>query len=170
MASATNFLTLVNGVKTLVASISAFTGNANEVVSTNGSGFIDPSLLPAGIGAKTATVTASGALAAGDFVNVFDNAGTLTAQLADESTALPANAFVLTAIPDTTTGLAYFSGINNGLSGLTAGLTYYLSTAGGVTTTVPSTEDGIIQCLGTAVSATELCAPDGCAYCVIDLL
>lgn len=49
MATGNNFLTLINGVKTLVASISAFTGNPNEIVSTNASGVIEPDLLPVDI-------------------------------------------------------------------------------------------------------------------------
>ena len=49
MATGNNFLTLINGVKTLVASISSFTGNANEIVSTNSSGVIEPDLLPVDI-------------------------------------------------------------------------------------------------------------------------
>ncbi len=46
MATANTFLTLVSGVKTLVTAISSFTGSANEVISTNGDGFVDPTLLP----------------------------------------------------------------------------------------------------------------------------
>ena len=169
MATANTFLTLVNGVKTLVSSISTFTGTANEIVSTNGSGVIDATLLPPGVAPKSVTVTASGALAAGDFVNIFDNLGTLTAQLADESTGLNANGFVTAAIPDTTTGTAFVAGVNNQVSGLTPGDSYWLSTAGGVTTTPPTTEDGVQQPLGIALSATELCLADPTNFCAIDL-
>ena len=169
MASSNVFLTLVSGVKTLVSSISAFTGNANEIISTDGSGLIDASLLPPGSTPKTVTVTANGNLTAGDFVNIYDDTGTLTAQPADEASAFPANGFVLAAIGDTSSGTAYMAGVNTGLAGLTAGVTYYLSTAGGVTATPPTSEDGIQQRLGEAMSATELCLPDPTNFVVIDL-
>ena len=169
MATASNFLTLVNGVKTLVSSISAFTGTANEVVSTNGSGFIDATLLPPGVGVKTVQAVANGAIGAGDYVNIYDDTGTLTVQLADESTGIPANGFALAAILDTATGTINITGINDQLSGLTAGVVYWLDAAGAVTASPAFTEDGATQCLGPALSATELCAPDPCGYCIIDL-
>ena len=46
MATDSTFLTLVNGVKTLVTSISAFTGTANEIISTDSNGLISADLLP----------------------------------------------------------------------------------------------------------------------------
>ena len=48
----------------------------------------------------------------------------------------------------------YFEGANDDLSGLTPGARQYLSTAGGRTQTVPTT--GLLQCLGIAISATEI--------------
>lgn len=170
MATSNVFLTLVSGVKTLVSSISSFTGSANEIVSTNGSGFIDPSLLPPGVGAKTYTMTADGNLTAGMFVNIFDDSSVLSARPADESLGFPANGFVLDPILDNATGTVYASGVNTALAGLTPGQTYWLDVSGGVATSPSLTEQGFTQEIGVALSATELCLANPGVGCVIDLL
>ena len=46
MATDSKFLTLVNGICTQVSSISAFTGTANEIISTDSNGLISADLLP----------------------------------------------------------------------------------------------------------------------------
>ena len=46
MAGARDFLTKISGITTLVRSISAFTGNANEVISTDSGGLVSEDLLP----------------------------------------------------------------------------------------------------------------------------
>lgn len=51
---------------------SAGAGDAGKVVALDGSGRIDNTMMPVGIGADTATITASEALSAGDFVNILE--------------------------------------------------------------------------------------------------
>ena len=171
MASGNTFLSLTAaGVKQLLSAISAFTGNANEIVATDGSGFIDPSLLPPGIAAKTVSATAVGTVTAGAFVEFFDNAGTPSVRLADDSLGIPANGFVLTAIPDTTVGTVFLSGSNTAVTGLTAGEKYFLAAAGGVDQAPNVTTNGdVVQLIGTAVSATEICFARSDDWCLINI-
>ena len=49
---------------------SAGAGDANKLISTNSSGKVDTTLLPAGIGVSTVTATASESISAGDFVSI----------------------------------------------------------------------------------------------------
>lgn len=156
--STNKFLTVINGIKNLTTGISssAGVGDANKLVSTNGAGKLDTTLLPAGIGVATVTATASEAISAGDFVNLFNNAGTLTVRKADNSNGRDAKGFVLAAISNAATGTVYLSGQNTSVTALTPGTNYFLGTSGGVSTTAPTTSGTIIQILGYTVSATNL--------------
>lgn len=112
-----------------------------------GSG-IDPELLPAGE-----------ALAAGDYVNLYLDAGTVKARKAGGSGKYPAHGFVKAAVSAAATASVYpLSMTNDALSSLTAGTTYYLSTstAGQVQATAPATSGALRQELGVAISANEI--------------
>lgn len=156
--SSNKFLTIIDGVRSLVTAIasSAGVGDANKIVMTDSAGRLDSTLMPVGIGADTFTATATEALAAGNFVNVYDNAGTPNVRKADASNGRDANGFVLAAVSNAATATIYRLGTNNQLTGLTAGVTYYLSgtTAGEVAAIAPVS--GIIQELGTASGANSL--------------
>lgn len=156
--STNKFLTVLNGIKTLVTGIttSAGVGDANKLISTNSSGKIDTTLLPAGLGVDTVTATASESISAGDFVNLYNNTGTLTVRKADNSNGRDAKGFVLSAISNAATGTVYLSGQNTSVTALTPGTAYYLSTSGGVTTTAPTASGTIIQLLGYTLAATNL--------------
>lgn len=62
------------------------------------------------------------------------------------------------SIANAASGTIKHDGVVTGLSGLTAGTTYYLdpSTAGAITSTAPSTVGQYVTEVGTALSATEL--------------
>ena len=171
MASGNTFLSLaLDGTKQLLSAISAFTGNANEVVATDGSGLLDPSLFPPGIAAKTVSATAVGTITVGAFVEFFDNAGTPSVRLADDSLGIPANGFALVAIPDTTVGTVFLSGSNTAVTGLTAGEKYYLAAAGGLDQSPNVTTNGdVVQLIGTAISATEICFANPDDWCFINI-
>lgn len=156
--STNKFITVLNGIKTLVTGIStsAGVGDANKLIATNSTGKLDTTLLPAGLGVSTITVVASEAISAGDFVNLFNNTGTLTVRKADNSNGREANGFTLAAISNAASGTVYLSGQNTSLTGLTVGTNYYLGVSGGVTTTAPTTANAIIQVLGKTISATNL--------------
>lgn len=134
--------------------------NANQIVETGADGRLDNSLLPLGIGVKTRNVVASEALAAGDFVNLFSNAGTINARKANANNRnFLAHGFVISSVASGGTATIYYDNeILTGLTGLTVGARIFLSstTAGAVTSTAPTTADHVVQAVGTALTATEL--------------
>lgn len=80
---------------------------------------------------------------------------------ADASAGRPAFAFTITAVTIGNPVNCVFGGLSSGLSGLTPGSSYFLSTiAGGFTTIAPS-GGNIVQRVGTAVSATSLAVEIG---------
>lgn len=138
---------------------SAGAGDANKIPQTDSGGKLDITLMPNGLVAETTTAVASEALAAGDFVNFWNNAGTLNVRKADASggNAKKADGFVKSAVSSSATATVYYGNINDQVSGLTVGSIYYLSaTPGGITTTAPSTSAHIVQRVGKAVSATQI--------------
>lgn len=138
---------------------SAGAGDAGKIVALDGTGKLDSTLLPSGVGEETLTVVASETLSAGDFVNLWDDAGTTKMRKADATTTgKAADGFVLAGVTAAASGTFYAMGaFNDQLTGLTAGTIYYLATtAGGVTATRPSTTGNIIQRLGRAVSTTSM--------------
>jgi hypothetical protein len=136
--------------------------DAGKGVALDGGGRLDTSVMPVGVGASTITVATSENLAAGDLVNLYSNAGTINARKADASAANAgkrAHGFVLAGVTAPANATVYIgqSSVNSGVSGLTVGSEYYLSsTAGGVTTTSPTTAGHLVQSVGVARSATEL--------------
>lgn len=153
------YQTLVNGRDTLVAGqqTSAGAGDANKIVALDSSGKLDVSLLPVGVGPDVSLVTASEALAAGDYVNIYSNSGTPNVRKADNSNDRPAMGFVKSSVSNAATATVYFEGPNDAKSGLTVGARYYLGTAGAVTNTPPASPGALIsQFVGIAVSATVI--------------
>jgi hypothetical protein len=138
--------------------VSTGADDAGKVVALDSTGKLDNSLLPTGIGADTKILLASENLAAGDFVNVFNDAGTVKVRKADATVSgKEANGFVLSAVTAGANAAVYFEGTNNQLSGLTGGVMYFLSTtAGGVTATAPSGSGNIVQKIGRALSSAEI--------------
>jgi hypothetical protein len=138
---------------------SAGVADAGKIVALGGDGLLDVSVMPTGIGADTRVAVASENLNAGDLVNLYNNSGVITARKADATggIAKQADGFVISAVSSGQNATVYFDGTITGLSGLTPGAIYYLSTtAGGITTTIPTTTGYIAQIAGKALSATEL--------------
>lgn len=131
---------------------------AGDLVALDGTGKLDPSVLPTGIGADTASVVSSENLAAGDLVNIYDNAGTPNVRKADASVPLKeAHGFVLAAVTSPAAATVYFEGSNTQVTGLTAGRRYLSATVpGGTTATAPSGAGQVVQRVGIATSATVL--------------
>lgn len=167
------YIDLQAGLQKLVATIQAFTGTADQIVSTNSSGYIDASLIdPAATDDKKVNVTAGEALTAGQLV-YFDEGASGNAMIAGYDASLPAGAnaaegYVLTSVAASAAVDVYLTGTITGLSGLTPGETYYLDTAGGITATAPTldTSGDISQPVGIALSATELCFAPERAVCL----
>ena len=156
--AAKKFLRLVNGVLTEIFGVqtSAGAGNAGDLVSLNDTGRIDNSMMPVGIGADTATITASETLAAGDWVNVWNGAGA-EVRKADATTAgKEAHGFVMSAVTSGNPATVYFEGTNTQVTGQTPGPVYLQTTAGAGGATIPSASGNVVQQIGVAVSATAV--------------
>jgi hypothetical protein len=124
-------------------------------------GTLDTTMFPAGIGQDQISITASESLAAGAYVNIWDNTGAANARNASGAAGSfkPAHGFVLAAAAASATAVIYRSGQNTGQTGLTPGTDYYLSTttAGAVQSTAPASGSGYLsQKIGQSISATVL--------------
>jgi len=159
--AASKFLTIVNGVRTLVTSVVTSAGAADDgkLPALDALGKLDLSVLPSGIGADSISVLTSEAVAAGDMINLYNNTGVLNARKADASVQTkPARGFVKSAFASGATALVYKEGTNDQLSGRTPGERLYLSdtVAGEVTPTPPTGAGKLLQFLGEALSATAM--------------
>lgn len=155
------FLQLLSGVATgkAAAQVSAGVADAGKIIALDSTGKIDATMMPVGIAAETDTATASEALSAGDFVNMYASAG-LKVRKADGSVAGKyANGFVLAAVANGATATVYrISQLNNQRTGMTPGVTQYLSVTipGATQETIPTVDGQVIQSLGVASAATAL--------------
>lgn len=134
--------------------------DAGKGVGLNPDGKIDQSMMPVGVGPTAVAIKASEDISAGNFVNIFDDAGTLKIRKADNtSTDTSADGFVNASVVSGANGTVYFSGALNTSptpGALTIGKTYYLGTSGDVTDTPPTIANSIIQPLGKALSTSKL--------------
>lgn len=138
---------------------SAGAGDAGKGVALNPDGDIDPTMLPPGVGAETVVCASSENLAAGDYINYWNDAGTLKARLADADNGRPADGYVKAAVTSPANATVYPLGtINTDHSSLTVDTVYFLSaTPGGVTDDISGFGDGdIIQRIGKAISTTAI--------------
>jgi len=158
-----NFLTLIGNKISEFAGLVTSTGaaDAGKIPALDSTGRLDTSVMPAGIGADTKAITASEALTAGDYVNIYDNAGTANCRKASAADATkPAHGYVLNNVSSAATATVYFEGPNTALTGLTSGTTYVLSAAtpGGVVAqaSAPAADGNILQVVGVATAASEI--------------
>lgn len=155
---AKKFLRFVSGVFTEVFGVqtSAGAANAGDIVALDDTGRLDNSLMPVGIGADTKSITTSEALAAGDWVNVWNSSGA-KARKADATTAgKEVHGFVLAAASSGASALVYFEGTNTQVTGQTPGPVFLQTTAGSGGATIPSASGNVVQRIGVALSATEV--------------
>ena len=134
------------------------TSAANKIVKLDGTGKLDMTVLPTGIGADVKSIVTSENLAAGDLVNIWNNASVANARKADASTAgKEAHGFVLAATTSPAPALVYFEGANTQCTGLTPGPQFLSGTTAGKPSATAATGTGkIVQRVGFAVSATEI--------------
>ncbi|HEY0658322.1 MAG TPA: hypothetical protein VGD05_07605 [Pyrinomonadaceae bacterium] len=135
---------------------SAGAGDAGKVVALDAAGKLDTSFMPTGIAADTASITASEALSAGDYVNIWNSTGA-KARKADATTAgKEAHGFVLAAVSNGASATVYFEGTNSSVTGQTPGVVFLSTTPGAGTTTAPSASGNVVQRIGFASSATAV--------------
>ncbi len=160
MAATQRVLALIGGtVKEYVALIaSAGAASSGQLVALNANGLVDTTMLPASVAADVQTLTASEAIAAGAFVNIWSNSGAFAVRNADGSTTgKQADGFVLIAVASGAVATVYLNGINNAVSGQVPGLVFLSDTAVGATATAGATTAGhTFQQIGMALSATSI--------------
>lgn len=145
-------LTITNG-----KNASAGAGDAGKLVALDSAGRIDTTMMPVGVAADVALITASEALAAGDFVNIWNSSGTAKARKADATTSgKEAHGFVIAAVNNAATATVYFEGSNTAVTGQTPGVVFLSATAGLATSTAPSSSGNVVQRIGFATSATSI--------------
>jgi hypothetical protein len=145
--------TLLNAKNTSIGA-----SDAAKVPILDASGRLDASFLPVGVGSDTSVVVASEALAAGDLVNVWNDAGTGKVRKADASApGKPAHGFVLLAVAAAGNATVYFEGPNTALTGLTPGQQWLSPTTPGRTSgTSPILAGQVSQLVGFATAPTNM--------------
>lgn len=155
--AAPKYLALSNGRPTENYAVeTGGVGNAERVVALTAAGTLDPSVFPAGVGTDMLVVPASEALAAGNLVNLWVNAGVESARKADGSTTgKAADGFVLSAFASGASATIYRSGQNTAVTGLTIGDAWLSATTpGGVQAAPPTGSGQTVQKVGKAITAT----------------
>lgn len=138
---------------------SAGAGDAGRIPALDAAGKLDPSMMPSGVGAEVVVAPSSESMAAGDFVNRWNDGGTIKYRLADADNGRPADGYVKAAVTSPANATVYPLGtINTDLSGLTLDAVYYLGkTPGAVVTDISGHGDtDIVQRIGKAISATAI--------------
>ena len=156
---AEKFIKLVSGVPNEQEALQTSAGvpDAGKVVALNEQGDIDQSMLPPGVAPDIASIECSENLTAGDFVNIYDDAATAKCRRADATTAgKHAQGFVISGFSTGQMASVFFEGVNNAVSGHTAGDVYLDTTPGAATSTPPSSAGNIVQKLGVASAATAI--------------
>lgn len=154
------FLTWAGNAYKEVFGVQTSTGasSAGAIPALDSTGRLDATMMPVGIGATVVVVPLTEAAAAGDFINLFENAGVPSGRLANATNdTKPAHGFVMSAVAANASAVVYVDGENTVLTGLSTGARYYLSTSPGkATATPPSASGNIVQLLGVACNKTTI--------------
>lgn len=151
-----------NGVTSEVEGTVASAGaaNAGEIVALDANGKLDPTVLPAGIGDPSKSISASESMTAPCLVNIHNSTGQKVryADASAASAAKQAMGFLKTSVTSPANVNVYFEGEIPGFVGLVPGATYYLSDTvpGGITNTPITAAGRILQRVGVATSDTTL--------------
>lgn len=135
-------------------------GGLSIQVDIHTPGWVQISEQPNTGGSNLIEALASEDIAAGAYVDVYNNGGVLSmrnASAADDSKQ--DDGFVLEAVATGWIGRVHPPGtINDQLSGLTLDARYYLSPSspGGITSTMPTTAGQWLRCVGKAIASTQL--------------
>lgn len=133
------------------------TGYENQIPALDNTGRLDATMMPVGVVPEVVSMPTSENLTAGDFVNIYSNGGTATARKADATTSgKECFGYVLESTTAPATAKVYTEGANTQVVGATPGLVFLSTTAGGFTSTAPSSAGNSVQRLGVATSATTI--------------
>lgn len=135
---------------------SAGAGDTGKIPQLDSSGRLDSTTLPVGVGADTASITTSEALAAGDFVNVWNSTGAKVRKADATVAGKKAMGFVLAAFGSGVSATVYFEGTNTQVTGQTPGDVFLQTTAGTAGATAPSAAGNVVQNIGFATSGTSI--------------
>lgn len=136
--------------------VSAGAGDAGKIPAVDAAGKLDTTFMPVGIGADTASITASEALAAGDFVNIWNSSGAKVRKADATAVGKEAHGFVLASVLSSGLATVYFEGTNTSVAGKTPGVQFLQTTAGTSASAAPSASGNVVQRVGIATSATEI--------------
>lgn len=151
---ASKFLKQVGGVLTEEAPVT--TSTADKIPALDGGGKLNVNMMPTGIGPDTASITASEALSAGDFVNIHNSTGAKVRKADATAAGKEAHGFVLAAVSNGAAATVYFEGTNDQVTSQTPGPVFLGTTAGAATSTAPSGSGNVTQRIGVAVSTTAI--------------
>jgi hypothetical protein len=131
--------------------------DAGKTVLLGGQGRIDESMMPVGIGADVQVIVATEDLAAGDFVNIYNQSGEGKVRKADATTAgKEACGYVREAVTSGGQATVYFEGTNDQVTGQTPGFMFLSTVAGKATSMPPSGSGNVLQRVGIATSPTTI--------------
>lgn len=137
--------------------VSLGANSAGNLPALGADGRLDQTMMPTGIGADVATISASEALGANELVNIWSDGGVAKVRKADATTAgKEAHGFVKEAFSVNAAATIFFEGSASGLSGLTPGKQYLSTNPGQPTNVAPSGSGNIVQVVGFATSSTTL--------------
>lgn len=135
---------------------SAGAADAAKIPVLDSSGRLDSTFLPVGIGADTATITTSEAIASGDLVNIWNSSGAKIRKADATIAGKEAHGFVLVGVGAASQATVYFEGTNTAMTGLTPGPQYLSTTPGQVINTAPTATNNIVQRVGFAISTSSM--------------
>lgn len=155
---ANKYISMITGLLSEIEALvtSAGAGDAGKIPALDAAGKLSATMMPAGITADTATITASEALAAGDLVNIHDSSGAKVRKADASTSGKDAHGFVLAVVSNGAAALVYFEGPNAQVTGLTPGTQFLSTTPGLATATAPTGSGNVVQRVGVAASATLL--------------
>ena len=156
---AEKYLSMIAGIPTQKEAITTSSGEADagKIPGLNAGGHLDESMMPPGIGADTADVVASENLGDGNYVNIWNDAGTAKVRKADASTVgKESHGFVRASFEAGQAATIYFEGTNNHVTGLTPGPQFLSTTPGLATHEPPAGSGNVVQRIGYATSPNSM--------------
>jgi len=162
MAGQKFFALIANRLKEIAGiQLSIGVTDAGKIPALDQTGRLDVSMMPIGIGAEVVVAATSENLTDGEFVNLYNLAGTITLRKADATANdKPAHGFVIENSTSPANATMYILGVPNPyLTGLEVGFEYVLSKTvpGGITkiTSFVGAPGNIIQILAKATNTTS---------------